>query len=107
MIVYSMQHTMLCPMVEIVMIIITLIGTYSPYPLNFHLHHLDSALHTRRIHWPPTADRDPEKKYEHGARLYGYVPVGHHLHPIVNVFWHSFGTPMLTIDAETYKKIGL
>ncbi|KAJ7578489.1 hypothetical protein C8J56DRAFT_349545 [Mycena floridula] len=49
----------------------------------------DAYYAHRRQYWPPTADRNPNEKYEMGAKLYG------------------FGSGMLSIDADRYASIGL
>ncbi|KAK1234634.1 hypothetical protein PQX77_002159 [Marasmius sp. AFHP31] len=49
----------------------------------------DEYYENRRQHWPPTADRVPGEKYETGAKMYG------------------FAGPMLTVDPQTYKNMGL
>ncbi|KAJ7438539.1 hypothetical protein B0H11DRAFT_588646 [Mycena galericulata] len=43
----------------------------------------------RRKLWPATADRDPSEEYALGASIFG------------------FATPMLSVDSETYKNMGL
>ncbi|KAJ6534449.1 hypothetical protein DFH09DRAFT_1180409 [Mycena vulgaris] len=43
----------------------------------------------RRKLWPATGDRDPNEEYAMGASIFG------------------FATPMLSVDAEKYKKMGL
>lgn len=75
----SMLRTMRSPTVATDMMRITQIGTYSPKlcyglyldPPGDDAHSSTLSYHCSRIHWPPTADRDPKEKYELGARLYG------------------------------------
>ncbi|KAJ7710541.1 hypothetical protein B0H17DRAFT_911331, partial [Mycena rosella] len=43
----------------------------------------------RRKLWPATADRDPNEEYAVGAAIFG------------------FATPMLSVDSEKYKNMGL
>ncbi|EEB91746.1 hypothetical protein MPER_09847, partial [Moniliophthora perniciosa FA553] len=49
----------------------------------------DAYYADRRKNWPPTADRMPGEKYAKGAKVYG------------------FGSPMLSVDAESYRAMGL
>jgi 2-aminoethylphosphonate dioxygenase len=85
----SMPHTTLSPMEEIAMMPTMKIGEniYLGVPVSILADNI--FKYYSRKHWPPTADRIPGQKYEEGARLFGW------------------GSPMLSVDAQTYKSMGL